>query len=154
MKSTQIFPFKEIQIYGPYLRHSHFFLAIRCGKDLARQISSSSETPRNFSKLYSNPTHRTFPKFSFEFHLKSGQVPMGKDVPCLELFPSIFYLKFLEPARPSFPSNYFKLIQNNSNNSKTVLCSRAAQFPSPLGPAHACSRARARACALPVPLTG
>jgi hypothetical protein len=109
---------------------------------LARQISSSSETPRNFSKLYSNPTHRTFPKFSFEFHFKSGQVPLGKDVPCLELLPSIFYLKFLEPARPSFASIKFKLIPNNSNNSKTVLCSRVAHFPSRLGPAHAHSRPR------------
>jgi hypothetical protein len=45
------------------------------------------------------------PNFSFEFHFKSGQVPMGKDVPCLKVFPSKFDLKFLEPARASFTSN-------------------------------------------------
>jgi hypothetical protein len=30
---------------------------------------------------------------------------MGKDVPYLELFSSIFYLEFLEPARSPFSSN-------------------------------------------------
>jgi hypothetical protein len=104
-KSIRISFSSGIQNSDPSLVKNLFFLAIRCNKDLARQISSSSKTPRNFSKLYSNPTHGTFPKFSFEFHFKSGQVPIGKDVPCLELFPSIFYLKFLEPARPSFASN-------------------------------------------------
>jgi hypothetical protein len=99
------FFFKWNSKFWSFCGKNLFLLAIWCNKDLARKISSSSETPRNFSKLYSNSTHRTFAKFSFEFHFKSGQVPMGKDVPCLELFPSIFYLKFLEPARPSFASN-------------------------------------------------
>jgi hypothetical protein len=41
---------------------------------------------------------------------------MGKVVPYLELFPSIFSLEFLEPVRSPFDRislNYFKLIQIN-----------------------------------------
>jgi hypothetical protein len=126
----------------------HFFLAIRCNKELASQISSSSEIPRIFSKLYRDPTQRNFLKFLFKFHFNSGQVPMGKVVPYLELFPSIFSLEFLEPVRSPFNRislNYFKLIQINVK----PYCSSGLGHPRfLLRPAHACPRATR---ALPAP---
>jgi hypothetical protein len=39
MKSTQISLSQEIQIYDPLLMGIHFFLAIRCNREFASQIS-------------------------------------------------------------------------------------------------------------------
>jgi hypothetical protein len=50
-KSIQILFSKEIQIFDPLLLEVYFFLAIRCVKELARQISPNSKVSRIFSEF-------------------------------------------------------------------------------------------------------
>jgi hypothetical protein len=65
-------------------------------------LANFHQIPRFWKFLvnfYQNSTHRNFLKFGFKFHVKSGQVPMGKIVPYLTLLLSIFLLEFLEPGK-------------------------------------------------------
>jgi hypothetical protein len=52
--------------------------------------------------FYRTSTHRNFPEFLFKFYFESGEISIRKDVPYLNLFLSIFYLKFLDLGKSPF----------------------------------------------------
>jgi hypothetical protein len=54
--------------------------------------------------FYRNSTRRKFLEFCFKFLFEYGEVSIRRVVPYLKLFPSIFYLKFLEHGKAPFLS--------------------------------------------------
>jgi hypothetical protein len=92
-------------------------LAIRCNKDLASQIPSSSETPRIFSKLYRDPTQRNFLKFFYSSSISIlDKFLWGKLFLTSSSFHPYFLWNFWSQLVPYFDQislNYFKLIQIN-----------------------------------------
>jgi hypothetical protein len=72
-------------------------LAIRCNEELADQISSKSKVPR-----FSCEVLVKFPEFLFKFYFEYGEISIRKVAPYLKLFPSIFYLEFLELRKSPF----------------------------------------------------
>jgi hypothetical protein len=76
---------------------------------------------------------------------------MGKVVPYLKLFLSIFYLEFLEPVSSPFLANYFELFKLIQINAKPYYASGRPVYVSSRARPRASAQPHARVYALPAP---
>jgi hypothetical protein len=102
VKSIQ-FPFSiGIQIFDPLFAENLFFLAMRCSQELAGNISLKSKVPRISSEFLLKFNSKKFSEFLFQIYFKSEENSLRKVIPHLKLFPTIFYLQFLEQVKIPF----------------------------------------------------
>jgi hypothetical protein len=92
-------------------------MSIRCNKELASQISSSSEIPRIFSKLYQDPTQRNFHNLYSSSISILDKFLWGKLFPTSSSFHPYFIWNFWSQLGLPFwqiSLNFSKLIQINA----------------------------------------